>query len=351
MAALMPADAVLSVGQRIGRYFAVVSMIPALFLVLWTYALVASGAVSGTPSLHKVDVTFSQWSLGKVAGVVLVTLAVAVILHPLQFVSTQLLEGYWGTTRLALATMKVRIVHHRERQRNLRTQARNNKEAWVSACRDALNLPRIAGQEEDPEQMMIVKGRMASRQGDRLMLHFITQQGAHNKLVQSYPADPTRILPTQLGNALRSFEDAAGKQYGLDALTISPHLHLVAPAAHLEYLVDARQDMDSAVRICTVGLIATALTAALMLTHGLWLLWALLPYSASYLAYKGAVSAAQGYGVVIASIIDLDRFLLYDKLGMYPPQDTREERANNQVLMALLSREPNTEHVIMRYHQ
>ena len=260
MAALTPTDAVLSIGQRIGRNFAVVTMIPALFLVLWTYALVSSGSFSTTPSFYKVGASLSHWSLGKVTGVVLVTLVVALILHPLQFASTQILEGYWGTNRLALAAMHKRIEHHRERQRTLRTQARKNKEAWIGACEEKMN-PHVSGQEGDPGQISSANPLMISRRGDRFMLHLIAQQGAHNKLVQSYPADPTRILPTQLGNALRSFEDAAGKQYGLDALTISPHLHLVAPPTHLEYLVNAREDMDSAVRICTVGLIATALTA------------------------------------------------------------------------------------------
>ena len=119
MAALTPVDATLSIGARIGRYFAIVSMIPSLFLVLWVYLLVASGSLTGTPTWHKVEVAISDWSLGKVAWVVLATLAVAVVLHPLQFVTTQLLEGYWGTTSLAIAAMKIRIVHHRKRQRRI----------------------------------------------------------------------------------------------------------------------------------------------------------------------------------------------------------------------------------------
>src|ERR1022692_1237906 len=110
MAALAPVDAALSIGQRIGRYFAVVSMIPSLFLVLWTYILIASGSLSGAPKLHNVEVALSHWTLTKAAGVLLATLAVAVVLHPLQFGTTQLLEGYWGTTPLAIAAMKMRIV-------------------------------------------------------------------------------------------------------------------------------------------------------------------------------------------------------------------------------------------------
>jgi len=119
-------------------------------------------------------------------------------------------------------------------------------------------------------------------------------------------------------------------------------LHLIATPRHLDYLIDAREDMDSAIRICTVGLVATLLTVGLLLTDGLWLLWAILPYSVSYLAYRGAVSAAQGYGAVIASVIDLNRFRFYDELGLFPPRDTAEERQNNKTLMQILAGEHAT---------
>lgn len=94
--------------------------------------------------------------------------------------------------------------------------------------------------------------------------------------------------------------------------------------------------MDSAIRVCTVGFIASIVTVGFLLTDGVWLLWTVLPYSVSYLAYKGAVSAAQGYGSVVGAVIDLDRFLLYDELGVSPPRDSAEERESNRLLMRML---------------
>jgi hypothetical protein len=270
---------------------------------------------------------------------VIASLAAAFVLHPLQFVTTQLLEGYWGTSSLAIATMKIRIVHHRKRERNLRDQARWNKTKWRDACLVALGeSPGKDPEEKDPRLKARISARMKSKHGDSLMLYSIAEQEASNQRVGSYPSDTTRILPTQLGNALRLFEDSAGRQYGLDALKIAPHLHLVAPARHLEYLVDAREDMDSAIRICTVGLVAAALTTGFLFTKGLWLLWAAVPYGISYLAYKGAISAAQGYGAVISSVIDLDRFILYKELGLPYPQNSEEEKRNNIQFMQFLAR-------------
>lgn len=336
MAALSPADAAFSVGQRIGRYFALVSMIPSLFLVLWVYILIASGSLSGTPTLRHVEKALSQWSFGKVAEVVLASLVVAVVLHPLQFVTTQLLEGYWGTTPLAIGAMKTRIVHHRKRQRELNEQAGTNQIEWRKACMDLICDDLGRDPEGDPNLERLIDAKMRSELADPLMLHVVAEQEAGSRRERNYPPDAKRILPTQLGNALRRFEDTAGSQYGLGAIALGPHLHLVAPPRHLEYLVDAREDMDSAIRICTFGLVAMVLTVGCLLTDGLWLLWALLPYTISYLAYRGAVSAAQGYGDVVAGVIDLDRFLLYDQLGLYQPRDNTEEKKNNEELMRVL---------------
>lgn len=244
---------------------------------------------------------------------------------------------------MAIAAMKVRIIHHRKRDRDLYYQAAWNKSRWRDKCLEMLGKePGADLEEQDQELKADVAAIMKSESGDPLMLHSIAEQQAGNQRASNYPLDPTRILPTRLGNALRSFEDAAGKQYGLDVLIMAPRLHLIATPRHLDYLIDAREDMDSAIRICTVGLVATLLTVGLLLTDGLWLLWAILPYSVSYLAYRGAVSAAQGYGAVIASVIDLNRFRFYDELGLFPPRDTAEERQNNKTLMQILAGEHAT---------
>ena len=138
MAATAPLDTVLSVGQRIGRYFALVSMIPSLLLVLWAYMLLASGALSGEPALRNVEYALSHWSIGKATGVVIATLAVALVMHPLLFATTQLLEGYWGSTQLAATAMKIRIVHHRKRWRDLLEKAGSSNKARTEQALEIL---------------------------------------------------------------------------------------------------------------------------------------------------------------------------------------------------------------------
>lgn len=336
MASLDPVGAALSAGQRIGRYFALVSLLPALLLVMYGYLLLASQPFTGKPEFRNVEAALSNWTVGKVTGLILASLAVSLILHPLQFATTQLLEGYWGTSALAIAAMKMRIVHHRKRRRELWDRADKYESAWQAAAEKIVQ-GNVGWEDEEGTLDDKVLSRMASTHGDPLMLHFIAQQEALNKYNSAYPEDPTRILPTRLGNALRRYEDSSGNQYGLSALTIAPHLHLVVPQRHLEYLVDSRQDMDSAIRICTVGLLGTVMTVCCFYDKGLWLLWAIFPYFISYLTYKGAVSAAQTYGIVVGSVIDLNRFMLYKELGLRVPRNTVEERQNNVKLMGVLS--------------
>jgi hypothetical protein len=87
-----------------------------------------------------------------------------------------------------------------------------------------------------------------------------------------------------LGNTLRRYEDRVGTQYGLDAITTAPHFSLVAPEAHVAYVRDTRQLLDTTVRLCFVSLLAAVLTVAALVTDGWWLLIALVSYGLAYLA-------------------------------------------------------------------
>jgi hypothetical protein len=244
--------------------------------------------------------------------------------------------------------MKLRIVHHRRRQRALLTQAGTSNRAWRDACLDMLRdeIQKHGWRSDSEEVRARINAKLRSEPGDSLMGYVVAGQEALGQYHNNYPPEAERILPTRLGNALRRFEDVAGRQYGLQALAIAPHLHLIAPPRHLEYLVDIRRSMDATIHICTVGLIATCLTVAFLFTHGVWLLWALVPYAVSYLAYRGAVSAAQSYGNLVSSVIDLDRFSLYQALGLDRPRDSAEERANNGQLMQMLA----GKRINVRYH-
>ncbi|HZZ54583.1 MAG TPA: hypothetical protein VFE26_09910, partial [Trebonia sp.] len=155
-----------------------------------------------------------------------------------------------------------------------------------------------------------------------------------------FPEAGRRIMPTRLGNVLRRYEDKAGRQYGLNIIRVAPHLNLVAAKEHRDYVDDCRKGLDLSVRLCMLFALATALSLGILLDDGAWLLLTLVPYCISYLAYRGTISSAQAYGQALSTLVDLNRFALYDQLHVPPPSNTEDEKIRNAQLMKLLSGEP-----------
>lgn len=340
-------DAALAIGGRIGRYFGIVSMLPSLFLVLWTYALLRSGAWAGTPDPGKTIIALGHWNVIGIAWLLAVTLLVALLLHPLQFAMTQLLEGYWGASRIAVRLARIRILAHRRRERRLLEQEGDQEKKWRDGADRLLDKwfqEDVASGEARPDEKPAEWSAedqanvLDNEPGDPFIGHLISQDAAH-RLRERYPEDGRRIMPTRLGNALRGFEDSAGRQYGLDAIRTAPHLLLIAPDRHVQYLRDSREQLDTAVRLCLVSCLATVVTCAFLLTDGFALLLALVPYAMAYIAYRAAVSAVDEYATAVRTVIDLDRFALYESLRITQPRSSAEERTTNTELMRLLNGE------------
>lgn len=98
--------------------------------------------------------------------------------------------------------------------------------------------------------------------------------------------------------------------------------------------------------MCAIAAIATALSLVLLARNGPWLFLALVPYSASYAAYKGAIGAAEEYGTALSTVVDLTRFALYEQLGLPRPPNTAVEKKRNDQLLRMLS---NTEPSYLTY--
>jgi hypothetical protein len=334
------ADPALSVGSRVGRYFGLVSMVPSLFLVLWAAALYVTEAWRGPPDFPALKHWLENVSLRNIAWIVLATLAVGLFLHPLQFAMTRLLEGYWGSSLPARIALRWRIGHHRRREARLVARRKVLDRRWRTGLDKILIQRGIdASAIADHRDELYL-----SRVGDRFSGLYAAKESLRAALKSfptAYPARD-RIMPTRLGNALRSGEDAAGRQYGIDAILTAPHLVLVADESHVRYLRDSRQQFDTAVRLCVVSLVAFLLTVATLTTDGWWLLLALAPYTLTYVAYRASVASATDYMVAVATVIDLNRFNLYKSLHVELPRNTVEERWNNKKLMALLDQQKDS---------
>jgi len=134
---------------------------------------------------------------------------------------------------------------------------------------------------------------------------------------------------------LRRYESQAGSQYGMDALQVVPHLLSIAPANHVDYVSDQRSQLDLAVRMTFISMAASATAVLFLWPYGLWILVAAIPYLLAYLSYRGSVVAGGHYGSALDTLINLDRFVLYEQLHLPLPADTISERWRNEQMNRL----------------
>lgn len=292
---------------RIGRYFTVVSALPATVFVSYVYLLLRTGAPSEPVDWSKA-VDFDPAGLAVLS---IGALVLALALNPLQFPLIQLFEGYWGSSRLAVELALIRTAHHRRRRRALLRR-------HGSSRRDNDADPRLRYDVTTDE----LRDEIAADESQRELA--------------SYPEpEPGRELPTRLGNVLRRYEDAIARPYGLDPLVSVPRLAMVAGQAETDYVQNQRVQMELALRTSFLALLASGVTIVVMCRNGVWLLLASVPYAVAYLSYRGAVALAHEYGVSLAVLTDLSRFTLYERLHLPHPPDTSAERTVNESLMGL----------------
>lgn len=348
--------AISGVGSAIGRYFSIVSFIPSLFLVGFTFALIESGAWDEDGSLYWTRAGNAFTHIGNLALLILISIVLGVVVHPIQFALVQFFEGYWGTSKWAQRARAVRILHHCDRYQFFffgpgLTASMKLKEADDQA-RQAAEKARTAKSHKKAEKAARAEERATLELECRVSQRSIADES--RRLAAGYPRpnvvgtheEYDNMMPTRLGNALRKYERQAGSQYGLDAVSVIQQIAFVAPPERLAYVGDQRQLLDLSVRMSATSLVATVVAVASLWWHGPWLFLALVPYGVAYLSYRGAVVVAHEYGAAVAAMIDLDRFALYDALRMPRPKDTATERRMNAKLMKLLTHNPN---IVLRY--
>jgi hypothetical protein len=282
----------IGLGRDIGARFALVGLLPGVVLALFVLALLWSGAPGDAPDLDRIldeARELDAWAGGFLFLGLLVT---AIVLQPLQLGLVRWLEGYWP--------------------QRLAARGRARYERRVDALEAATAPRRRPLTAEDLAQMSKAAAEL------RLL-----PPRAH-------------VMPTRLGNALRAAEVRAGEPYGLDAVVAWPRLYPLLPDP-VRAVVDGQRDaLDVNARFCAVFGAAAAISAALLVTHGWWLLVAAGWLVLTWLAYRAAVAAATAYGESIRTAVDLHRFTLLQAFHLPLPATPDEERALNARLSRFL---------------
>ena len=320
-------DAGSGVAQTIGRYFSVISIVPSSLYVVFVYLLVTSGSWDHLPIWSQAFKSLEQLGVGGVGLIGLASIALGVIIHPSQFAIVQFFEGYWGNSSIAQAIRSQRILRYRllcEELEDVRNETL-----------DGLDELGKSNSKEAPDRQ---KGSDSKRVAERIALR--SQHDEADRVRESFPRALDNIMPTRLGNVLRRAEVQAGSQYRLKALQVVPHILLVAPQGHVDYVSDQRSQLDLAVRMTFMSVLSTA-TAVLFLWHcHFWVFVALIPYVLAYLSYRGSIIAAGHYGTALDILINIDRFELYRQLFIQFPAGTAEERKTNEKLAQLFDYDP-----------
>lgn len=142
---------------------------------------------------------------------------------------------------------------------------------------------------------------------------------------------PETLLPTRLGNLLRSYEERPRRKYGLEAFICWPHLWLVMPDHARQEVAKARSRLDTLARLWSWG--------GLFLIWTVWTYWAV-PVSLLVIsfAYWRMLDAAAVYGHFIEVSFDLYRSALYKQLEFTFPNTRAKDQESGEALTEYLWR-------------
>ncbi|MGX1242290.1 hypothetical protein RKD46_003394 [Streptomyces pseudovenezuelae] len=263
---------------------------PCALFVAGVLALVRAGSFSGRSDWRSVPPEGPVAALGLAATVTVCAALLGLLLQPFQVRAVRVLEGYWDrwTATAGLAEILVQVQRRR----------------WEALRRRA---DRTA--EKDAE--------------------FRMRADARRRLAAQPPADV--LLPTALGNALRRGELSAGERYGLATLASWPRIYFQVSDRMADVLRSTRDSLDRSVNLCWSFLALTATGAVALYDESADWWWCAAGLTLAFVAYKGAVTAAQAYSGLMHVVYDLHRFDLLEALHYPLPTREGEEDAFGDV--------------------
>ncbi len=156
------------------------------------------------------------------------------------------------------------------------------------------------------------------------------------QLKREYPDDEARLLPTRLGNVIRSFEVYPKEQYGVDAVTLWPHLLSAIPSDFAAALQDTKTSFDFmlhssalsgllALASLFIGLFFPAQGLADLEKVMVWLAQVVAFALLAYVFYGLSIARAASWGGYVKGAFDLYRWALLEKLGYSQKPKNRAE--------------------------
>lgn len=300
--------------MRILDQLSLTSWLPATFLVGAAFLLFK------LDSMESIDVAealgdLSGQSFGVLVVVFFAVVIAAMVIQAFEFNSIRALEGYWPYlfSRLGLTRWRVGV-HSRKRKRAIAKSRRRLIVAFDSAQEQLLGTKDVdwAVVQQLRESVLnpspnhnadsaVVTAAAQLNWEVFASARLLRAMEAAQRARQGWPV-AHRVMPTRLGNLLRSYEDelTAGTD-GLRTYVIR-HWHLFSPEQkrlHTQY----RRRLDLYCEMVFVCAMLLVLSVCLFATqHQHWMALAVLGTLFSILAftcYRAAQQAAKGYGEIL----------------------------------------------------
>lgn len=294
----------------------------------WLPATMLVGNLAVLIRLHQqgnVDVTAAARALTQSPLSVLIVMFISVVLATMvsqafAFEVIRVLEGYWDRPHVMAWLTRVRCARHHRRYLKLQKRRRTIHEQAFAAARTAMLKKKIRRGIVDVQEDEVLKGSPAPDHSEADLAdaadpafdwHQFCPPGllrrfeSISKQIAQYPA-PYRIMPTRLGNTLRSAEDRLeyARDDDLEGLVLRSYDRIPEHLRETHDQFRTRLDM-----YCTLVFVffVLALSAFALLVGGRGGLPAALIVAAVYAAlawtsYNAAVASARGYGSVLVVI-------------------------------------------------
>lgn len=283
---------------KVAARFVVVTLLPTTFAVAVLGTLLLAGAPADAPDLGRALLTVRQAAWQQVVGLALLVLALAAGLHPAQYAAIQVLEGYWHGLPGGRRAAEWSTARQLERRRRLGVQVR-------IPISDAASYRAVTAAEDQRDWL---------------------------------PRDRKWLLPTTLGNTLRTGERRATERYGWERPAVAvARLVPLTDDHRREGLADRRNQLDAAASMCVAALIVTVGSVLLLVPTGGWLLIPLGTYALAWAFYRAAIAAAKVYCLDLAAMVDAHHRDLWRSLELAPPADLYDERKRAGELSAFLA--------------
>ncbi len=279
------------------------ALLPVTLFVLLSLALVLPLVPPTLPVQEWIESWDSEW---KAAAVVLTIVLLTNLLHALNDPITRFYQGFpWSDSWLG----RWRIAVHRRRFVDLHSR-------WHGLT-ILLRLPE-AKQHPDYEKVTDYWNYM----GRQLNLH--------------YPETFGQVLPTKVGNVIRSFEAYPYRQYRIRAITVWPRLVGKIEPGYAAQIDEAKSSFDFMLNsslLCGIfalvlAVVRIAFPAGLAMREALafFLTKVALFLLLAWVFYLAAIPRAHAWGMLVKGSFDLFRRDLLTALGFKLPRSLMEER-------------------------